>query len=94
MEKPVSSETDNRYIAFCECVNTYDICMASNEEAYTSFTEAVEALIEEMPEYHYRQHWMCKVVEITPSGRTVNMYFDRTGTSKPSTDKDEWRRIW
>lgn len=90
----MSNEVDNRYVAFCECVNTYEICIPSEGEVYTNFTEAVQALLEEMPEYSYRHHWMCKVIEITPEGETVNLYFDRTGTSKPSTDQDEWSRVW
>ena len=85
------NEGKRRFIAICECVNTYELNMT---ESFTTFSEAVEDLIERMPEYYHRHHWLCKVMEVDQQGEPINMYFKRTGTSKPPTEQDGWSKVW
>lgn len=88
-------ETTNqlKYIAMAECVNTYELEVT--QEPYGTFEAAVEALLDQLgDEYNYRHHWLCKVLAIGTEGEVHKVYFDRTGTSKPSTDADVWSTLW
>lgn len=87
------NEEKRRYIAIAECVNTYELEIT--QEPKHTFEDAVDALLELLgDEYSYRHHWLCKVIVIDTDGTVHDFYSVRSGTSKPSTNKDNWSRQW
>ena len=86
------NDNEIKYIAMAECVNTYELEIT--QEPQDTFERAIESLLEQLgDDYSYRHHWLCKVLAISSNG-VEDFYFSRTGTSKPSTNKDSWSRQW